>query len=247
MLDTLEKSSTVEGDFAKDGWAVVETPVLSDEVLASFDDLPRDMHSLSRHRTARLTQYFAYHEEGEWFFAPLPRRDYVQSAEYIKLPEAGGVRRFREQLTCDPTPVVEALLAALPVNLSQQYQINVNQFRVIVNSEFDGIPVPEGPHRDGHQFSGIGVVRRHQIEGAETTVIDPKSGDVVFRTTLQSNQFLLIDDARYIHYTSDFAAADGHQDGFRDIWVIEFDPWEQRCYGPLHEQRALASSVEPVG
>lgn len=242
MLEALDRSLPQTGDFASDGWTVIDTPPLSSEMLATFDDLPRDKHSPSRYRTARLTQYFAYHEEGEWIFAPLPRRDYIQSAEYIKLAEAGGVRRFREQLVCDPSSLLVAVLSELPIDLNEHYQINVSQFRVIVDRTWRGITVPEGPHRDGHRFSVVGVARRHHVDGGETQVIDPASGEIVFRTILQNNQAILMDDARWIHYATDIVAAEGYESGYRDIWVIEVDPWAQRCYGPLHERRASASS-----
>jgi hypothetical protein len=243
MLDLVEKPLSIAGDFAVDGWTIIDTPPLSDEMLATFDELPRDMHSLQRYRTVRLTQYFAYCEDGEWIFAPLPRRDYVQSAEYIKIPEAGGVKRFREQLVCDPSSLLVAILSALPIDRDELYQINVSQFRVRVDADWKGITVPEGPHRDGHRFSVVGVARRHQVQGGETQIIEPATGEIVYRTTLQNNQAILMNDERWIHYATDIVTADGYDSGYRDIWVIEVDPWAERCYGPLHEQRASVSSI----
>lgn len=227
----MEKESAAElNDFTTNGYAVIELPPLSEEVRASFGRMPRDGHSRKRLREIRLSQFFGYREEGQWIFALLPRRKYIQSAEYIRLAEAGGVFRHREQMEVDPSSVIACVLNNLQVDRSKNYHVNVNQIRVVANVEFKGVTVPEGPHRDGHEFSVIGIAQRHNVQGGETQVIDPKTREVVFRTTLKENQAILIDDERYIHYATDFVPVEGDT-GYRDIWVIEINQWEKRTYG----------------
>ncbi|MCY0965907.1 2OG-Fe dioxygenase family protein [Parathalassolituus penaei] len=225
-------------DYLENGYCVIDMPEVSQDLLDSFGEMPRDMHSLGRLRKIRLTQYFAYWEEGEWFFAPLPKRKYVQSADYIRLAEAGGVARHREQIIGDPTALVAAVLNQLPVTLDDMFQINVNQIRVIANTEFKGVTVPEGPHRDGHEFSVIAIAKRHNVKGGETQVIDPLTGDVLYQTTLDENQAILIDDERFIHYATNIEPEVGTE-GHRDIWVIEINRWQYRAYGPAHERASL--------
>jgi len=233
---------TGTGHFRTRGYAVVDTPPLSGHVLASFDSMPRDGHSQSRLRHIRLSQFFGYREEGQWIFALLPKRKYIQSAEYIRLAEAGGVMRHREQLECDPSPLIASVLDALQVDASDSFHINVNQIRVIANAEFKGVTVPEGPHRDGHEYSVIVVAGRHNVAGGETQVIDPVSNEIVHRQTLGENQAVLIDDERYIHYATDIVPAQGAV-GHRDIWVIEINRWHKRAYGPSHERRASEAKL----
>jgi hypothetical protein len=199
--------------------------------------MPRDGHSLKRLREIRLSQYLTYNEEGQWFCALLPRRKYIQSAAHINLPEAGGVFRHREQLECDPGPLIASILDQLPVSRSEFFHVNVNQIRVIANHEFRGVTVPEGPHRDGHQYSVIVVARRSNVTGGETQIIDPQTQEIVHRETLGENMAVLIDDERYIHYATDIAPASG-ETGYRDIWVVEINKWQNRAYGPAHEARA---------
>jgi hypothetical protein len=230
------------GHFRAHGYVVIDTPQLSDEVLASFGNMPRDGHSLQRLRHIRLSQFFGYREEGQWIFALLPKRKYIQSAEYIRLAEAGGVMRHREQLECDPSPLMAAVLNGLGVNGAESYHINVNQIRVIANPEFKGVTVPEGPHRDGHEYSVIVVAARHNVTGGETQIIDPASRDIVHRQTLGENQAVLIDDERYIHYATDVVPVEGEV-GHRDIWVIEINRWHRRAYGPAHERRASEAKL----
>jgi hypothetical protein len=88
--------------YIENGFCVVKTPALSHEIIASFDELPRDCHSKARLRKIRLSQYFGYFEDNEWIFGLLPKRRYIQSPEYIKLKEAGvsstGQRKYALQL-----------------------------------------------------------------------------------------------------------------------------------------------------
>jgi hypothetical protein len=223
--------------FRAHGYAVIRTPELDTSILNSFNRMPRDGHSVKRLREIRLGQFFGYKEEGQWIFALLPRRKYIQSAAYIRLAEAGGVLRHREQLECDPTPLISAVLDTLPISADGQYQINVNQIRVIANNEFKGVTVPEGPHRDGHEFSVIAVADRHNVQGGETQVIEPSTGKIIFRQTLEANQAILIDDERYIHYATNIEP-EKDSVGHRDIWVIEINQWDRRAYGPVHERKA---------
>lgn len=233
---------TCADHFKTHGYAVIDTPLLPKQVLESFNNMPRDGHSLKRLRHIRLSQYFGYREEGQWIFALLPKRKYIQSAEYIRLAEAGGVMRHREQLECDPSPLMSAVLDALPLDPEQHYHLNVNQIRVTANADFNGVTVPEGPHRDGHEFSVIVVADRHNVTGGETQIIDPASGAIVHRDVLGENQAVLIDDERYIHYASDIRPANGST-GRRDIWVIEINRWHKRAYGPTHERRAARATL----
>ncbi|RJF92411.1 hypothetical protein D3871_27735 [Noviherbaspirillum saxi] len=113
--------------------------------------------------------------------------------------------------------------------------MSVNQIRVIANKEFKGVTVPEGPHRGGHEFSVIAVANRHNVRGGETQVRDPSTGQVVFRQTLDVNEAILIDDERYIHYATNIEPDQGSI-GYRDIWVVEINRWNERAYGPIHER-----------
>ncbi len=231
--------NSVNSYYLEHGYCVIDMPEIPSSLLGSFDNMPRDMNSLGRLREICLTQYIGYWEEGEWVFAVLPKRKYVQSADYIQLAEAGGVPRHREQIIGDPTVLVAAVLNQLPVDLNQMFQINVNQIRVTVNAEYKGVTVPEGPHRDGHEFSVIAVAKRNNVKGGETQVIDPKTREILFRTILDENQAILIDDERFIHYASNIESEEGDV-GYRDIWVIEINQWKNRAYGPAHERASMA-------
>lgn len=238
-------SVTDSAHFKEHGFAIMDTPSMPTQVMESFNNMPRDGHSIKRLREIRLSQYFGYWEENLWIFALLPKRNYIQSAEYIRIAEAGGVMRYREQLECDPSSLISAVLNTLPIDKKENYHINVNQIRVIANMDFKGITVPEGPHRDGHEFSVIVVANRYNVIGGETQIIDPNTLEIVHRVTLQDGQAILIDDERYIHYATDIAPEKGEV-GHRDIWVIEIDHWHNRTYGPAHERRASSAKLSLI-
>ncbi|GGX98770.1 hypothetical protein GCM10007160_28120 [Litchfieldella qijiaojingensis] len=235
-----QKLFSAHVDYLRKGYCVVDMPVMPRDVLESFDNMPRDFHSLGRLRQIRLSQYIGFWDESEWVFAVLPQRKYIQSARYIKLEEAGGIPRHREQLEVDPSPLIARVLDNLPIEQHEMVQINVNQIRVTANAQYRGVTVPEGPHRDGHEYSVIAVVRRENVIGGETQVIDPLTNEVVHRQVLEENQAIIIDDERYIHYATDIEPATGEL-GYRDIWVIEINRWENRAYGRAHEREAMAS------
>lgn len=239
----LQQDTPADNEFLTNGFCIIDMPVMSEIFQASFANLPRDSHSPSRLRQIRLSQYMGFWDESEWLFALLPQRKYVQSARYIKLAEAGGVPRHRELLEVDPSPLIGRVLDTLPVSKKDLFQINVNQIRVVANELFRGVTVPEGPHRDGHEYSVIAVARRTNVKGGETQVIDPTSNEVVHRQTLKENQAIIIDDERYIHYATNIEPVEGEA-GFRDIWVIEINHWENRAYGRFHEKQAMASAIE---
>ena len=229
-------------DFLSKGYCIVDMPVMPKSLLESFGNMPRDSHGLGRLRQIRLSQYIGFWDEEEWVFALLPRRKYVQSALYIKLDEAGGVLRHREQLEVDPTPLIARVLDNLPIERCGMLQINVNQIRVVANAQFRGVTVPEGPHRDGHKYSVIAIARRENVSGGETQVIDPLTNQVLYRQVLKENQAILIDDERYIHFATDIEPVTGEM-GYRDIWVIEINHWENRAYGRTHEREAMAAGA----
>ena len=137
----------------------------------------------------------------------------------------------------DPSILVNAVLNALPLSSTEFYHVNVNQIRVAVTPEFKGITVPEGAHRDGHDFSVIAVSNRYNVSGGETFVIDPITNEIIFRTLLKANEAILLDDVRYIHNATNIEAVEGSY-GHRDIWVIEVNKWSNRAYGVKHERLA---------
>lgn len=212
-------------------------PPATAEELGEFETLPVDKYGLGPYRHIRVSQYIMYHETGRWILGLLPRRGFIQPAHINKL--RGGILREREQLRVDPSDLVNHIADEIPLDTGRFYQVNVNQVRVVSTPEIPGILVAEGPHRDGHDFGAIVVVRRHNITGGQSQLLPLEGGDAFFSTTLQPGQALVHEDPKMFHYASNIEhlTAEG---GYRDIWILAFNAWENRRYGPIHEASALA-------
>jgi hypothetical protein len=211
-------------------------PAPTPQELEEFEHLPVDKYGLGPYRHIRVSQYLMYFEDGHWILGLLPRRGFIQAAAFNKL--RGGILREREQIRVDPTRLVNHLANQIPLDTDRFYQVNVNQVRVVSTPEIPGVLVAEGPHRDGHDFGAIVVVRRHNIEGGESQLTPLDGGDVFFRTVLQPGQALVHEDPKMFHHATNITHL-SEEGGYRDIWIFAFNAWENRRYGPLHEKSAL--------
>lgn len=102
--------------------------------------------------------------------------------------------------------------------------------------------VPEGPHRDGHDYGMLAVFARDNISGAENLLMPTGGGEPFFRVTLQPNQALVFDDTALWHTATDIESLDGGE-GHRDMWIVVFNRWDRRKYGAEFEERALAQAA----
>jgi len=222
-------------------FAVVDLPKPPPEVMAAFEDLPQDPYTPGGHRSRRFSQFKMIFDEGRWRLERLPHRPFIQASDYN--PLVGGVARELEPLTIDPGPQVISGAESFPLDTAEIWQVNVHQCRVVTAPDLPGVSVPEGPHHDGHDFGMLAVFRRYNISGGETQLMPNEGGEPFFRTTLEANQSLVYEDAAMLHYATDIEplTADG---GFRDLWIVAFNRWENRKYGPEFEAASLKSDVE---
>jgi hypothetical protein len=217
-------------------FAVIDLPAPSDEVMKAFETLPLDPYTPGGHRSRRFSQFKMTHDGREWHLEKLPHRPFIQSTDYN--PLVGGIARELEPLTIDPSPQIIFGAESFPLDRDEIWQINVHQCRVVTTPELEGVSVPEGPHHDGHDFGMLAVFRRHNISGGETQLIPNEGGDPFFRTTLQANQALIYEDAAMLHYATDIEPLTP-EGGFRDLWIVAFNRWENRKYGSEFETASI--------
>lgn len=219
-------------------FAVVDLPTPADEVMKAFEALPQDPYTPGGHRSRRFSQFKMTHDGEGWQLKRLPHRPFIQATVYN--PLVGGMARHLEPLTIDPAPHIVYGAEAFPLDIDDVWQINVHQCRVVTAPGLPGISVPEGPHHDGHDFGMLAVFRRHNIAGGETQLIPNEGGKPFFRTVLEANQALIYEDSAMLHYATDIEplSAEG---GFRDLWIVAFNRWENRKYGHEFETAALNS------
>lgn len=219
------------------GFTIIELPPATDVVMTAFMNLPLDPYCGGKHRYRRFSQYRLHHAAGRWEAELLPHRPFIQSRTYNSY--VGGVPRHLPELLIDPSEQLAAGAVAVPLDTATDWQVNVHQCRVITTPDVRGVSVPEGPHRDGHEIGMLAVFRREGITGAETQLMPLGGGEPFFRTTLAPGQAIVYEDSRMFHYATDIQAVE--RDGFRDLWIVAFNRWADRRYGPEFEARALAS------
>ncbi|AFY36874.1 Histidine decarboxylase [[Leptolyngbya] sp. PCC 7376] len=99
-------------------------------------------------------------------------------------------------------------------------KIGVHQIRTIARMDHVGHPAPEGRHQDGVDTIGIFCLRRHNIEGAETSLFKSKDSEQpVMTKILNPGELLVVSDRQYFHYTSPTRAL-STENGIRDVFVL---------------------------
>ncbi len=217
------------------GFQIIDLPTASPEVLETFGDLKFDDY-MGDNRYRRFAQFRMSHKEGQWDFERLPLRPYVTFSKFN--PVAGGIRRYYEPIVADFTPQMRAGATAIPLDTGMDWQVNVHQFRIVVRSELSGTIVPEGPHSDGRDFVLIAVLGRHQITGAEMTLMPNGGGEPFYRGTLQANQGAVLADREMFHDVSGIEPIGA--EGYRDTLIVTWVPWADKWYGDDFEERAIS-------
>ena len=108
---------------------------------------------------------------------------------------------------------------AVPV---RRWKIEVHQFRIEAQPGSEGLPTPEGMHRDGVDFVIVLLVNRRNIASG-TTSIHGADGQERGRFTLTAPfDAALVDDSRVAHGVTPVKAIDPRQPAYRDVLVVTF-------------------------
>lgn len=208
-------------------------PPLAEDAMREFDTLVFDPYTGGKQRYRRFSQFKLWCERGEWLTELLPHRPFIQSRTYNGI--VGGVSREFEPIRFDPTPQVAAGARAGCLDESQLYQINVHQVRVITSKDIKGVAVPEGPHRDGHDFVMNAIFARHNITGGVSQLMPTGGGPAFFEDVLLKNEAIIMADDQMWHHATDIIPIEDSP-GHRDIMIVSFNAWERRRYGEEFER-----------
>jgi hypothetical protein len=222
-------------------YRILDLPTPEPAVLNEFNELPFDEFTGGRQRYRRFSQFrMSFSPDlGRWQLELLPHRPFIQPPSVNRL--VGGVPRPFEPLRINPEPQINVGALALGLDINHDWQVNVHQCRVIAKPGTPGVSVPEGPHRDGHDYGMLAVFGRDNITGGENQLMPVGGGDPFFTVTLQPMQALVYEDPSMWHTATDIAAEGGHA-GHRDLWIVAFNRWDRRKYGDEFEKEVLAGS-----
>lgn len=221
-------------------YQVIDIPAPSPQVMAAFANLPQDPFTPGGQRSRRFSQYrltTGEQHDQPWRLELLPHRPFLQPKAVNSV--AGGIQRPFEPLEIDPSAQVIAGAEALGLDRDTDWQINVHQCRVVSRPGVVGVSVPEGPHRDGHDYGMLAVFARENITGGVTQLFPTGGGEPFFSTVLQPNQALVYEDGAMWHTATDIEALD-ERGGHRDLWIIAINAWQRRKYGEEFERAGLA-------
>lgn len=184
-----------------------------------FHDLPVDTYLAQPCRLRRFTRL----QMTDGRMTVIPSAPFTQTAKFnpllpgvarayaALLPELVATRDFQDLVTnfvacCDGT--------------NRTVEVGVHQIRVIATTTMDGLPVPEGKHRDGFEYVGIFCVARCHIVGGATQLFATEEASPVIETPLEPGALLVFDDRAFMHYTTPIQPETGHTTGSRDMFVF---------------------------
>jgi hypothetical protein len=160
-----------------------------------------------------------------------PHQPHYQSRDYNALN--GGVARWFEPVTeaTAAHPAMGAILttchrlfdALTPASTRPLvWHVEVHQFRIEAVPEHEGLPTPEGMHRDGVDWVLVMLVRRENIASGETRMEDVAHRPVGSFTLTEPLDAALVDDDRVFHGVTPISRLDPARPAYRDVLVVTF-------------------------
>jgi len=199
---------------------------------ASWDDLELDRHMADGGRYRRRRHaVFAAGPDGP--IERQPHQPHYQTLDYN--PLNGGVARWFAPIAEDAggthalRTILEfsrALFTRLaPLRIARgvlRWKIEVHQFRIEAQPGNEGLPTPEGMHRDGVDFVLVLLVNRTNIASGTTSIHGPDGRERGRFTLTHPLDAALVDDARVAHGVTPVKAIDLEQPAYRDVLVVTF-------------------------
>ena len=157
-----------------------------------------------------------------------PHQPHYQALDYN--PLNGGVARWFAPMTQEVggsrslRTILEfsrALFARLSAG-APRWKIEVHQFRIEAQPGGEGLPTPEGMHRDGVDYVLVLLVNRTNIASGTTSIHGPDGRERGRFTLTHPLDAALVDDARVAHGVTPVKAIDPGQPAYRDVLVVTF-------------------------
>jgi hypothetical protein len=105
---------------------------------------------------------------------------------------------------------------------TKHWHIEAHQFRIEAQADSQGLPTPEGMHRDGVDYVLVLLIKRHNIASG-TTMMGALDGSLSSSFTLSAPfDAALVDDQRAYHGVTPVQAFDPNEAAYRDVLVLTF-------------------------
>ncbi|MGK5642528.1 2OG-Fe dioxygenase family protein [Streptomyces sp. URMC 126] len=193
---------------------------------ASWDDLPADPHAGTGtpYRFRRYSRFRIRPDRLEL----LPHVPFFQDRAVNAVN--GGVDRLfaplADAVAGGPAlaTVVRTLRERLPGPRDGMDACGVHQIRVVATPDTEGHPAPEGIHQDGHCYVAQVLIRRENVEGADSCLYDPDRTPVHEALLTTPFETIVLDDRRVFHGVTPIRPAAGAGRGVRDMLLVDFFP-----------------------
>lgn len=193
----------------------------------SWNDLKRDEY-MADGGTYRFRRYSEFQIDLNLnTITVLPHTAYKQSKEINYLN--GGIDRLYSPMQEDiqtNKAFQEILLRCANVlgaeSDTQQYFVQVFQNRIFAKLGQIGKPTPEGIHSDGVDYVLTLMVKRHNINGGESSTYDQ---DKVLKTSVtlkNPGDYIFLDDNLTKHAVEPISRLDENEEGYRDVLIAMF-------------------------
>ena len=157
-----------------------------------------------------------------------PHQPHYQGLDYN--PLNGGIARWFAPITPESggshsLTTILAFSRALFSGLARQvehWKIEVHQFRIEAQLGGEGLPTPEGMHRDGVDFALVLLVNRQNIASGTTSIHAPDGRELGRFTLTFPFDAALVDDSRVAHGVTPVKALEQGAPAYRDVLVVTF-------------------------
>ena len=219
-------ASSVEGRLSAE--ARKEMP----QVEASFHHLVRDtqMADGGTYRFRRYGRFLARKSAHGFDFTPLSGHSIYQ--EVRDNPLNGGVTRTFEPLSQEinrghflhslMSVDAELLASHEPELFDGDVVVGVHQVRIVARPENQGMPTPEGIHRDAERYTFQHFWSRTQADGGVFVAYDSDKKER-FRWLQQNRLDSVLFKGTTWHSATPIVCELGAREGYRDIFLIDFD------------------------
>lgn len=152
-----------------------------------------------------------------------------QSRDYN--PLNGGVQRWFEPVTeaIATHPVMRGVIAAglglfdpLSPPSDEAWHVETHQFRIEARAGEQGLPTPEGAHRDGVDWVIVMLVDRQNVDSGVTDIFAPDGTSLGSFTLAAPGDAVFLDDHRVLHGVTPIRPRDPQAPAIRDVLVVTF-------------------------
>lgn len=193
----------------------------------SWNDLPLDgfMADGGRYRRRRFAAFSASPQHVE----RKPHQPHWQSRDYN--PLNGGVQRWFEPVTdaIAQHPVTQGVVRAglelfHPITslAPAAWHVELHQFRIEARAGEEGMPTPEGAHRDGVDWVIVMLVDRQNVDSGVTDIFAPDGSSLGSFTLTAPGDAVFLDDHRVLHGVTPIRPLDPAQPAVRDVLVVTY-------------------------